>query len=104
MKSSTKKKFSLPSKDGLQINFVFDRQLFGALKHPKAQSHVVSFTVVVKSAGWFLSFYKYFKFCRDAEGKNMVINGNRMLIFSKCWFAHGVEFISNWKNHVNSDG
>lgn len=56
MKSSTKKKFSLPSKDGLQINFVFDRQLFGALKHPKAQSHVVSFTVVVKSAGWVFVF------------------------------------------------
>lgn len=43
MKSSTKKKFSLPSKDGLHINFVFDRQLFGALKHPKAHTHVAKF-------------------------------------------------------------
>lgn len=43
MKRSTKKKFSLPSKDGLQINFVFARQLFAALKHPKAQTHVAKF-------------------------------------------------------------
>lgn len=43
MKSSTKKKFSLPNKDGLQINIVFARQLFGALKHPKARTHVANF-------------------------------------------------------------
>lgn len=43
MKSSTKKKFSLPSKDGLQINFVFARQLFAALKYPKAQTHFAKF-------------------------------------------------------------
>lgn len=34
----------------------------------------------------------------------MVVNGNGMLIVSKCWFAHEAEFISNWRNNVNSDG
>lgn len=65
---------------------------------------LLSLTVTVKSTGWFLSFYKHFKFYRDVEDKNVMVSENRMLIVSKCWLAHEVEFISNWRSHVNSDG
>lgn len=65
---------------------------------------LLSFTVTVKSTGWFLSFYEHFKFCKDAEGKDVMVNENRMLIVSKCWFAHEVEFLFSWSSHVNSNG
>lgn len=70
MKSSTKKKFTLPSKDGLQINFVFDRHLFGALKHHKAQTHVAKFycnSKVHRLVFVFLETLKILQGCRREE-------------------------------------
>lgn len=65
-----KRNFLLPSKDGLQINVMCLvgnlLEFQNILKH---KPMLVSFAVTVKTTDYFFSLYKYFKLCRDAEGK-----------------------------------
>lgn len=62
--------FLLPSKDGLQINFMC---LLGNLLELKTilkhEPMLVNIFVTVKCTDSFLSLHKYFKFYGDAEGK-----------------------------------